>query len=64
MLMSGYYGPEIWTYQISGVVGHEWLFQDYSVRDVLIPVILGSFLLAHLPFWYLPPFSCYALITH
>ncbi|KAG0635620.1 hypothetical protein HOY80DRAFT_1011744 [Tuber brumale] len=50
MVMSGYYGPEIWTYRISDVFGHEWLFEDYSIRDIWIPVILGSFLLAHLPF--------------
>lgn len=61
MVMSGYYGPEIWTYRIADVVGYEWLFMDYSIRDIWIPILLGSFLLAHLPFWYsrTPSYSLY-----
>ncbi|KAH0609052.1 uncharacterized protein H6S33_001280 [Morchella sextelata] len=50
MAASGYYGPEIWTHKLSEVFGDHWIFADYSIRDIWIPVILGSFLVAHLPF--------------
>lgn len=50
MAASGYYGPEVWTYKLSSVFGDHWVFGDYSIRDIWIPVILGSFLVAHLPF--------------
>lgn len=50
MAASGYYGPEIWTHKLSEVFGDHWIFGDCSIRDIWIPVILGSFLVAHLPF--------------
>lgn len=50
MIASGYYGPEVWTHKLSEVFGHHWVFDDYSIRDIWIPVILGSFFAAHLPF--------------
>ncbi|KAI9811340.1 MAG: hypothetical protein M1827_005500 [Pycnora praestabilis] len=49
MIMSGYYGPQIWTYRISDVAGHPELFGDYSFRDLWVPTLLVSFFVAHLP---------------
>ena len=50
MIMSGYYGPQIWTYPITDLLGHAELFGDYSIRDLWVPVVLSTFFFAHLPF--------------
>ncbi|KAI9866650.1 MAG: hypothetical protein M1813_001202 [Trichoglossum hirsutum] len=50
MIISGYYGPETWTYRITDLIGHPELFGDYSVRDLWVPILSGSFLFVHLPF--------------
>ncbi|KAI5798969.1 CDP-alcohol phosphatidyltransferase-domain-containing protein [Geopyxis carbonaria] len=50
MIASGYFGPDIWTHKVKHSVGHEWLFDDYSVRDLWVYILIGSFLFAHLPF--------------
>ncbi|KAI9760064.1 MAG: hypothetical protein M4579_001897 [Chaenotheca gracillima] len=50
MITSGYYGPQVWTYHISDVVGYPEIFGDYSVRDLWIPLLFSTFLFAHLPF--------------
>lgn len=50
MIASGYYGPEIWTRPLSSLLGHAEIFEGSSIRDIWIPVILGSFFVAHLPF--------------
>ncbi|KAI9805421.1 MAG: hypothetical protein M1825_000672 [Sarcosagium campestre] len=50
MTTSGYYGPGVWTVPIAKLVGHEDKLQDLSMRDLLLPILLGSFFLAHLPF--------------
>lgn len=49
MTLSGLYGPQIWTQNISDLCGHPEIFGEYSVIDIWIPIILGSFLVAHLP---------------
>jgi ethanolaminephosphotransferase len=56
MILSGYYGPEIWTHRITDLVGHHYffgyheLFGSYSVRDLWVPIILISLFGAHVPF--------------
>ncbi|KAI9828658.1 MAG: hypothetical protein M1832_001761 [Thelocarpon impressellum] len=50
MIISGSYGPQIWTHQISSFVGHPEIFGTYSVRDLWVPIVLVSFFGAHLPF--------------
>ena len=49
MILSGYYGPGIWQQDITDFLGHPEIFGDYSVVDVWIPIILGTFCVAHLP---------------
>ena len=49
MILSGYYGPDIWTNQITDFFGHPEIFSTYSVIDVWIPILIISFLVAHLP---------------
>ncbi|KAF2400415.1 hypothetical protein EJ06DRAFT_477161 [Trichodelitschia bisporula] len=51
MLMSGVYGPDIWT---TPLVKHipaleSSLQPTTTVRDLWVPVVLGAFLVAHLP---------------
>jgi ethanolaminephosphotransferase len=56
MILSGYYGPQIWTQKITDLVGHHYFFGyheffgTYSVRDLWVPILLVSFFAAHLPF--------------
>ncbi|KAJ5037452.1 uncharacterized protein L3040_007627 [Drepanopeziza brunnea f. sp. 'multigermtubi'] len=56
MILSGYYGPEIWTHRITDLVGHHYFlgyhefFGTYSVRDLWVPVLVVSLFGAHLPF--------------
>ncbi|KAH8679827.1 sn-1,2-diacylglycerol cholinephosphotransferase-like protein [Tricladium varicosporioides] len=56
MILSGYYGPEIWTHRITDLVGHHYffgyheLFGSYSVRDLWVPILVTSLFGAHLPF--------------
>lgn len=49
MLLSGYYGPQIWTYRVADVVGYHSLFGDLSFRNLWVPTILFTFFVAHLP---------------
>ena len=49
MILSGYYGPQIWHQPISDLLGHSELLGQSSVIDLWIPLILGTFLIAHLP---------------
>ncbi|OAA63747.1 sn-diacylglycerol cholinephosphotransferase [Niveomyces insectorum RCEF 264] len=62
MVLSGYYGPGIWTQPLVELLGGEahatGLFGsrlvahmgNYSFRDVWIAIIVGSLLLTHIPF--------------
>lgn len=56
MIMSGYYGPEIWTHPITDLVGHHYffgyheLFGSYSVRDIWVPMLVIALFGAHVPF--------------
>lgn len=49
MIASGYYGPQIWTYKITECLNYPEIFGDYTVRDLWVTILLGSFLTAHLP---------------
>jgi ethanolaminephosphotransferase len=51
MVLSGVYGPELWTYRIADlpILNYPEIFGDYSLRDLWVPIILTSFFVAHLP---------------
>ncbi|KAI4171405.1 MAG: hypothetical protein LQ343_004261 [Gyalolechia ehrenbergii] len=49
MMLSGYYGPQIWTQPMTDLIAWPVVFGSASVIDVWIPVIFGTFLFIHLP---------------
>ncbi|KAK5044678.1 hypothetical protein LTR84_010570 [Exophiala bonariae] len=49
MVISGYYGPQIWQSRIADVIGYKEYLDDLTFRDLWIPVILFAFFTAHLP---------------
>lgn len=49
MILSGYYGPQIWTQPLTDLIDWPIVFGSASVVDVWIPVIFGTFLFVHLP---------------
>lgn len=49
MILSGYYGPQIWTQRITDFIDQPQIFGDSSVIDHWISIILFSFFVAHLP---------------
>ena len=49
MILSGIYGPHIWTDRIADFAGSPEVFGDYSVIDIWIPLLLFTFFVAHLP---------------
>ena len=49
MVISGYYGPQIWQHRISDVFGYSEYLNDLTFRDLWIPIILGAFFTAHVP---------------
>lgn len=56
MVLSGYYGPAIWTERFVDLIGYEIYLGNYKLfgtscfRDIWIPIILVSLFVAHLPF--------------
>ncbi|KAK2625552.1 hypothetical protein QTJ16_004864 [Diplocarpon rosae] len=56
MILSGYYGPEIWQQRITDLVGHHYFlgyhefFGTYSVRDLWVPILVVTLFGAHVPF--------------
>ncbi|RFU28366.1 hypothetical protein B7463_g7968, partial [Scytalidium lignicola] len=56
MILSGYYGPQIWTHPLTDLFGHHYflgyheLFGDYSLIDLWIPILIVSLFCVHLPF--------------
>ena len=49
MILSGYYGPEIWTQPITDFIDWPEIFGDSSVIDHWTSILLISFFVAHLP---------------
>jgi ethanolaminephosphotransferase len=49
MVISGYYGPQIWEHPIIDLIGHPEIFGTYTLRDVWVPTLLFTFLVVHLP---------------
>lgn len=49
MILSGYYGPQIWTYRIADVVGYPNVFGDHSLLEIWVPILLLSLFVAHMP---------------
>ena len=49
MIISGYFGPEIWRYPIADLIGHSEIFGTYTLRDLWVPMMLTAFFVAHLP---------------
>ncbi|TLS23011.1 uncharacterized protein PpBr36_05630 [Pyricularia pennisetigena] len=55
MILSGYYGPGIWTERLIDLFGEKYLMGyadivgNYSIRDVWIGIIISSLVLTHIP---------------
>lgn len=49
MLLSGYFGPQIWRYPAVEVFGQHEYLKGLLLRDLWAPLILGAFLFGHLP---------------
>lgn len=49
MLLSGYYGPQIWTQPITDLINYPEIFGDSSIVDLWIPILLITFFVTHLP---------------
>ena len=51
MVISGYYGPQIWTHKVSSVLGPSTVdfLGDITIRDLWVPTLLLGFFVAHLP---------------
>ena len=50
MIVSGYYGPQIWTRQIAELVGHADIIGELSLLHTYVPVLISTFTFVHLPF--------------
>ena len=49
MILTGIYGPHIWSLPVATLFGHEEIFQDYSMTDLWVPICLFTFFVAHMP---------------
>ncbi|KAL8961737.1 MAG: hypothetical protein Q9193_001756 [Seirophora villosa] len=49
MVVSGYYGPQIWTQPITDLINWPGVFGSASLLDIWFPLIFGTFLFIHLP---------------
>ena len=49
MVLTGIYGPHIWSLPVSNLFGREELFHDYSMNDLWVPIVLFTFFIAHMP---------------
>ncbi len=50
MIISGYYGPEIWQSRVTDLIGPIPFLKDYNFREIWIPILVCIFLVIHLPF--------------
>ncbi|KAK5163533.1 hypothetical protein LTR04_002450 [Oleoguttula sp. CCFEE 6159] len=49
MLISGYYGPGVWSLPVADYFGYPEIFGTYSMRELWVPILIFSFFTAHLP---------------
>ena len=49
MTAAGIYGPQVWSQPLAGLVGYSGILGDQTLIDLWIPIILGTFFIAHLP---------------
>lgn len=49
MMLSGYYGPEIWGQPIADLFGHSDIFGTHKPLDIWVPLLLLAFFVGHLP---------------
>ncbi|KIW66944.1 hypothetical protein PV04_06224 [Phialophora macrospora] len=49
MVISGYFGSEVWQHRAADYVGFDKYLGDMVFIDLWLPVVLGAFLFAHLP---------------
>lgn len=49
MIISGYFGPQVWEQKIIDFLPYPELFGDYNLRDLWVPIILIAFFTAALP---------------
>jgi ethanolaminephosphotransferase len=49
MAGSGYFGQQIWQYRVADYLGYDKLLGDTVVLDFWVLIVLGSFLVFHLP---------------
>ncbi|KKK13948.1 hypothetical protein P175DRAFT_0497005 [Aspergillus ochraceoroseus IBT 24754] len=49
MIASGIYGPQIWSRPIVEFLNFPQIFGNNSVKDLWVPILVGSFFLGHLP---------------
>lgn len=49
MVVSGIYGPQIWSRPIIDLLPYPQIFGNNSVKDLWVPMLVLSFFLAHLP---------------
>lgn len=50
MLLSGIYGPQIWSTPIASHVGLSSVFGERTFIDLWVPILVGSFTFIHFPF--------------
>lgn len=49
MVVSAYFGPQIWETPLVDLFGYPEIVEAYTLRDLWVPIILGAFFTAHLP---------------
>ncbi|KAL2870022.1 sn-1,2-diacylglycerol cholinephosphotransferase [Aspergillus lucknowensis] len=49
MIASGWYGPQIWSRPIVELLNFPAIFGNNSMKDLWVPILVGSFFLGHLP---------------
>jgi len=49
MLLSGYYGPELWRQPLSQFFGLESILGNLTTIDIWVPLLLATFFIGHIP---------------
>ena len=49
MIISGIWGPQVWSQPITSYLNFPQIFGNYSVRDLWVPLLLLGFFVGHLP---------------